>query len=165
MEFWVPRGGNRFHFVGGSRFVHGGAMPQELVIPVIRVRHIKQADKARQTQTRGVRVSVLGNNFKVTTRRRRFELIQTEAVGGRVKPVTLKVAIYAGDRPVSNSVTVSFDSPSSDMNAWQTAVNLTLEGRPFDDQGRYQLILRDADTGVEQVRHDITIDLSFDSDF
>ena len=28
MQFWVPKGANRFHFVGGSRFVHGGAMPQ-----------------------------------------------------------------------------------------------------------------------------------------
>ena len=24
MEFWVPKGANRFHFVGGSRFIHGG---------------------------------------------------------------------------------------------------------------------------------------------
>ena len=24
MEFWLPRGTNRFHFAGGSRFIHGG---------------------------------------------------------------------------------------------------------------------------------------------
>ncbi|MBL4859984.1 MAG: BREX-1 system phosphatase PglZ type A, partial [Acinetobacter sp.] len=24
-DFWIPKGANRFHFVGGSRFVHGGA--------------------------------------------------------------------------------------------------------------------------------------------
>ncbi len=26
-DFWIPKGANRFHFVGGSRFVHGGIMP------------------------------------------------------------------------------------------------------------------------------------------
>ena len=31
MEFWIPKGANLFHFVGGARFVHGGAMPQEIV--------------------------------------------------------------------------------------------------------------------------------------
>ncbi len=34
MEFWIPRGANRFHFTGGARFVHGGAMLQEIVVPV-----------------------------------------------------------------------------------------------------------------------------------
>jgi hypothetical protein len=30
LEFWIPKGINRFHFSGGARFVHGGAMPQEV---------------------------------------------------------------------------------------------------------------------------------------
>jgi hypothetical protein len=37
MDFWVP-GAARFHFAGGARFVHGSAMPQEIVIPVITLR-------------------------------------------------------------------------------------------------------------------------------
>ena len=38
MEFLDSRGVNRFHFVGGARFVHGGAMLQEIVVPVITVK-------------------------------------------------------------------------------------------------------------------------------
>jgi uncharacterized protein (TIGR02687 family) len=165
MEFWVPKGTNRFHFIGGSRFVHGGAMPQEVVVPVIRVHHVKEGRKAKQTQTRSVRVSVLGTNFKLTTHRQRFQLMQTEPVGGRVKPVTLKIAIYDGGTAVTNVETVSFDTPSNDMNDWKKAVSLTLEGRRYDRKRQYTLILRDADTGVEQARHDITIDLAFGNDF
>jgi hypothetical protein len=37
MEFWIPKGANRFHFTGGARFIHGGAMLQEIVVPVITV--------------------------------------------------------------------------------------------------------------------------------
>ncbi len=164
MELWIPKGANRFHFVGGSRFVHGGAMPQEIVVPVIRVRHVRDEEKAK-TKTRIVGVSVLGNNFKVTTNRHRFQLIQTEPVGERVKPLTLKVAIYDGDDPVTNVETVTFDSTSKDMNEWKKTVTLTLEGRRFDSKKVFQLILRDAETGVEEARFDVTIDLAFINDF
>lgn len=165
MEFWIPKGANRFHFVGGSRFVHGGAMPQEIVVPVIRVQHVKDTAKASKTKTHTVGVSVLGNNFKVTTNRHRFQLIQTEPVGERVKPVTLKIGLYDGDEPVTNLETLTFDSPSADMNQWQKAVSLTLEGRRFDSKRVYQLILRDSETGVEEARFDVIIDLAFSNDF
>ena len=51
------------------------------------------------------------------------------------------------------------------MNDWKKSVSLTLEGRRFDRKRLYKLMLRDADTGVEQARHDITIDLAFGNDF
>jgi len=165
MEFWVPKGANRFHFVGGSRFVHGGAMPQEILVPIIRVHHVKETGSAAKTRTRTVGVSVLGSNFKVTTNRCRFELIQTEPVGERVKPVTLKVAIYDGAQPVTNVETLTFDSPATDMNQWKKTVSLTLEGRRFDSKKVFQLILRDTETGVEEARFDVTIDLAFINDF
>jgi uncharacterized protein (TIGR02687 family) len=165
MELWVPKGANRFHFVGGSRFVHGGAMPQEIAVPVLRVHHVKGSGKAAKTKTRTVGVSVLGSNFKVTTNRHRFQLIQTEPVGERVKPLTLKVGIYDGDDPVTNVETLTFDSTSPDMNQWKKTVSLTLEGRHFDNRKVFQLILRDADTGVEEARLDVTIDLAFVNDF
>lgn len=165
MEFWVPKGANRFHFVGGSRFVHGGAMLQEIVVPVIRVQHFKEGGKAAKTKSRTVGVSVLGSNFKVTTNRHRFQLIQTEPVGERVKPVTLKVGIFDGEHPVTNVETLTFDSTSTDMNQWKKTLALTLEGRHFDSKKVYSLILRDAETGVEEARFDVTIDLAFINDF
>ena len=164
MEFWVPKGANRFHFIGGARFVHGGAMPQEIIVPLIRVRQLK-GKTADKTKTTTVGVSVLGSKFKVTTNRHRFKLIQTSAVSERVKPITLKVAIYEGEQPVTNVETLTFDSASRDMNEWQKTVNLTLESRAYDKQTAYQLVLRDAETGVDEARFDVTIDLAFTNDF
>jgi hypothetical protein len=59
MEFWIPKGANLFHFVGGARFVHGGAMPQEIVVPVVTVRHIR-GKSALETKIKPVTVQVLG---------------------------------------------------------------------------------------------------------
>ena len=54
------------------------------------VTHVKDKKASKDQDTRHVGVSVLGNNFKITTNRHRFQLIQTEPVGERVKPLTLK---------------------------------------------------------------------------
>ena len=50
MEFWIPRASNRFHFMGSKHFVHGGAMLQEIVVPIITVRHRKA--KRREVRQR-----------------------------------------------------------------------------------------------------------------
>lgn len=164
MEFWIPRSNNRFHFVGGARFVHGGAMLQEIVVPVIRV-HQTRGASAEKTRVKSVGVSVLGTNFKITTNRHVFNLIQTEAVSQRVKAVTLKVGVFEGSDPVSNVETVTFQNTSRDMNEWKRSVRLTLQSRSFDSKNEYWLILRDAETGVEAGRYDLTIDLAFNNDF
>ncbi|GHD99782.1 hypothetical protein U879_06030 [Defluviimonas sp. 20V17] len=164
MEFWVPRGTNRFHFIGGSRFVHGGAMPQEVIVPIIQVTQLK-GKSAAKTRTRHVGISVLGNNFKITTSRYRFRLIQTEATSERIKPLQAKIAICDGDEPVTNVETLSFESSSADMNEWRQEVWLTLASQTFEKKKLYNLIVRNAETGVEEARMDVTIDLAFDNDF
>jgi hypothetical protein len=80
MDFWVPRGAARFHFAGGARFVHGSAMPQEIVIPVITLRESEN----ESAKTRAVEFSLLGSSNKVVTNKQRFEFIQTEPVSERV---------------------------------------------------------------------------------
>ena len=115
MEFWIPKGANRFHFTGGARFIHGGAMPQEIVVPVVTVRHIK-GKSVEETKTKHVAVHVLGMNHRITTSRHRFELIQMEPVSDRVKPITLKVAIFEGEEPVTSIESVTFDSASGNMD-------------------------------------------------
>ncbi len=58
------QGANRFHFVGGARFVHGGAMPQEIVVPVVRVQHVKGKKGEEDQDQAGDGVSVLGSNTR-----------------------------------------------------------------------------------------------------
>jgi uncharacterized protein (TIGR02687 family) len=164
MEFWIPKGANRFHFGGGARFIHGGAMPQEIVVPVITVRHVR-GKSAQETKTRPVMVQVLGSSHRITTARHRFQLIQMEPVSERVKPVTLKVAVYEGEDPVTNIETVTFDSASGNMDERKKWVPLVLQERQYNKTTPYRLVLRDAETGVEQLGVEIVIDRAFTDDF
>ena len=165
-EFLVPKGIQRFHLVGGARFFHGGASLQEVVVPVITVRH-KKGGAASKTQTRHVQVHVLGSSHKITAARHRFELIQTDPVSERVKAITLKIAIYeAGETtPLSNVQNLTFDSDSDNLDQRKKQVLLTISHAAYNKQANYRLVLLDADSGIEHESIPVTIERAFTDDF
>lgn len=164
MEFWIPRGANRFHFTGGARYVHGGAMLQEIVVPVVTVRHVK-GKTVGATKTKRVTVHILGVNQKITTSRHRFELIQMEPVSDRVKAITLKIAVYDGNDPITNIESLTFESSSDNIEERKKSVTLVLQDRQYDKKAKYRLVLRDAESGVEHESIDVIIDRAFSDDF
>ncbi len=164
MDFWVPKGASRFHFAGGARFVHGSAMPQEIVVPLITVRE-SEADHAK---TRFVSISLLGASNKVVTSTQRFEFIQTDAVSERVLPRSVVVSLrdgQEGDRPISDEQSLTFDSTSQLLDERKRSVFLTVLAGAHDPHKRYDLIMRDAATKVEVLRLPIKVNLAFGNDF
>ncbi len=161
VDFMVPKGAGRFHFVGGARFVHGSAMPQEIVVPVITV---KEGD-ADKTRTKTVDVSLLGSSNRIVTNKQRFEFIQTEAVSDRVLPVTLLFTIRDGDQPVSDEQAVTFDSSSPMLDERKRSTILTIQAGSYDRNKDYFLVARDAKTKAEAWRTPMRIDLAFTNDF
>jgi uncharacterized protein (TIGR02687 family) len=167
MQFWVPKGINRFHFVGGSRFIHGGAMPQEICVPLIKVNYTRGEGKGRErTRVTKVGLAPLFHTTRITTSRHRFTIIQTEPVSARVQPVTVRVALYDGEQQISNAEVVSFDSTSKDMELWKKEIWLTLAGQSFNPQKSYTLIVRDVEDSLDRIPpHPVNISLAFENDF
>ena len=165
MQFWIPKGNNRFHFTGGARFVHGGAMLQEIVVPVIEVKHLKSKGSREKTRSKQVMVQVLGRNHKITAAKHRFKILQMEPVGERARALTLKIAVYEEDQPVTTIESITFDSTSIDLDQRQKSVILTLQDRKYDKNVRYRLILRNAVTDIELESLDVTIDRAIIDDF
>lgn len=161
LDFLVPKGAGRFHFVGGARFVHGSAMPQEIVVPVIVVRE----SETEKTKIRQVEVSLLGSSNKVVTNKQRFEFIQTEAVSERVLPVTLLMSIRDGELSISDEQTLTFDSTSPMLDERKRSLMLTLAAGNYDRAKDYFLVARDAKTKAEAWRSPLRIDLAFSNDF
>jgi uncharacterized protein (TIGR02687 family) len=167
MQFWVPKGINRFHFVGGSRFVHGGAMPQEICVPLLRVNYARGEGKGRdRTRVTKVGLAPLFHATRITTSRHRFTITQTEAVSSRVQPVTARIALFDGDQQISNAEVVTFDSTASDMNLWKKDVWLTLAHHSFNSSKTYHLIVRNTEDQLDIFPpHPVTISLAFENDF
>jgi uncharacterized protein (TIGR02687 family) len=161
IDFWVPKGAARFHFAGGARFVHGSAMPQEIVVPVIAVKE-SESEKAK---TKAVEVSLLGSSNKVVTNKQRFELIQNEAVSERVLSVTLALSLRDGETLISDEQMVTFDSPSQLLDERKKSVILTIASGTYDRNKDYYLVVRDVKTKAEAWRVAVKVDLAFSNDF
>lgn len=110
LEVQLPKSIHRLKLPGaGSRFVHGGASLQEVVVPVLTV------NKKRKSDTRPVNVEVLPETDKITTGQLVVKLFQSEPVSEKVQPRTLRAGIYVGETLISNQPELIFDQPSDDQ--------------------------------------------------
>ncbi len=109
LEVQIPKSIHRLRLAGsGSRFVHGGATLQEIVVPVLAV------NKKRKSDTRLVNVEVWPESDKITTGQVVVRLFQTEPVSDKVQPRTLRAGLYVGGTLISNLVDLTFDQTSAD---------------------------------------------------
>ena len=161
LDYWVPKGASRFHFAGGARFVHGSAMPQEVVVPLVTVR----VSDSEDTKTRPVSISLLGSTNKVVTNTQRFEFIQTDAATERVLARNVVVSLRDGETLISDEQTLTFDSTSQLLDERKRSVFLTILSGNYESHKRYDLVMRDAVTKVEVLRQPVQIDLAFGNDF
>ncbi len=164
MMFWLPKGTNRFNFVGGAKFFHGGAMLQEITIPVVTISEMKGIHREK-SQVRVVGVALLGSVKKIVTNIPRFDFIQTDAVSQRMKPRTLKISLRDGNDLISNEETITFDSSSSSMDERKKTIRLPLKSGPFNNKKEYSLVLRNAEDETEYERLPLMIDIAFANDF
>ena len=58
-----------------------------------------------------------------------------------------------------------FDSASSNLDERKKWLRLTLKDLSYDKKKPYRLILRDAETGIEQLNVEVIIDRAFTDDF
>lgn len=161
LDFWVPKGATRFHFSGGAKFVHGSAMPQEIIVPILTIK-VSESDKAKVEHV-GIAPMLLSN--KIVSNISRFEFVQTGPVSAKVLPRTVSISVRDGDTIISNEQVVTFDSSADKLDELKKSVMLTLQAGDYDARKDYFLILRDVDSKVEVFRHALKIDLALANDF
>lgn len=164
-EFMLPKGAQRFHFVGGAKFVHGGAMLQEICVPVIRVREL-QKKQAANNQKLPVDVVSATQSIKIVNNIDKVKFIQTDPVGGQ--RIARQVDVYIVDSngtEVSSKETINFDSTSAEMEKRTREARLKLIGSDFDRNASYLLILENVATKTRYSQYSVTIDLAFQDDF
>jgi uncharacterized protein (TIGR02687 family) len=164
-EFIVPRGSNRFNFVGGAKFIHGGIMPQEICVPVM---HVRELDIKAQTKHSKEPVGVvpLNSPIKIVANIDKLEFLQTDPVGEKHKPRQLELFIEdPNGQKVSSIEKVSFDSTSEDMSERKRTIQIALNGTGFDRAIPYRLVLWRPDEKDVYASHSVVIDLAFEDDF
>lgn len=121
LDVQVPKSIHRLRLPGaGSRFVHGGAALQEIVVPVLAI------NKKRKSDVRRVSVKIMPESDKITTGQLVVKLFQDEPVGEKVHPLMLRAALYVGETLISNHALLTFDQESADQRDRYQNANLLL---------------------------------------
>lgn len=96
----IPKGIQRLRLQGsGSRFVHGGASLQEVVVPVIKI------NKKRQSDTSSVDVDILRSGSTViSSGQLAVTLYQSEPAADKVQARSLRVGIYTQSKQLISDV-------------------------------------------------------------
>ena len=138
VEVQIPKSINRLRLKGsGSRFVHGGASLQEVVIPVLKI------NKKRQSDVTAVEVDILrGASSVITSGQLAVTIYQAGPVTDKIQPRVLRAGIYteAGDL-ISDSHDLTFDLSSDNPRERELQVRFVLT-RKADEANGQEVILR-----------------------
>ena len=148
VQVQIPKSIKRLRLKGsGSRFVHGGATLQEVVIPVISINKKRQSDVGR------VAVDLIGGGGKtITTGQLAVVLYQAEPVTDKQQPRKLRVGIYAlSGELISDAHDVTFDFVSDNPRERELPLRFILS-RKADDFNNQQVELR-LDEPVDDTTH------------
>ncbi|MHB1563770.1 MAG: BREX-1 system phosphatase PglZ type A [Leptospirillum sp.] len=138
VEVQIPKSINRLRLKGsGSRFVHGGASLQEVVIPVLKI------NKKRQSDVTAVEVDILrGASSVITSGQLAVTMYQAGPVTDKIQPRVLRAGIYteAGDL-ISDRHDLTFDLSSDNPRGRELQVRFVLT-RKADEANGQEVILR-----------------------
>lgn len=137
-ELLITKSINRLRQQGtGSRYVHGGAALQEVVIPVIRI------NKKRSSDLETVNVDILRSPSSViSTGQLSVALYQDQPVSAKVQPRTLRAGIYTQTGElISDRHELTFDLTSDNPREREVTVRFVLS-RKADQANEQEVFLK-----------------------
>ena len=150
---------------GGSlNFVHGGISLQELVVPLIEYRYLRndskeyKKNKARY-DTKPVTLSLLSSSRKISNMMFSLTFYQKEAVAGNFQAAVY--ALYFTDsngKAVSDTVRLIADKTSDHAEERTFRVGFHLKSLKYDSKENYYLVIADKE-GLSLSREEFSIDI------
>ena len=138
MEIQIPKSINRLRLKGsGSRYVHGGASLQEIVLPVITI------NKKMQSNISMVDVDILkGSSSIITSGQLSVSFYQVQPVDDKIQPRKLKAGIYTqSGELVSDSHEILFNIKSENPRDREIQKRFVL-AKNADNANNQEVILK-----------------------
>ncbi len=148
IEMLIPKSINRLRVRGaGSRYVHGGASLQEIVIPILKI------NKKRESDVRYVNVDILRSGSSIITAGQlSVNFYQTEPTTEKVHPRRLRAGIYTQDGVlISDRHEILFDLTSDNPRDREMSVRFILTQKA--DEANDQEVLLRLEEQVEGTAH------------
>lgn len=131
IDIQIPKSIHRIPRPGaGTRYVHGGASLQEIVVPVVTV------NKKRKSDIRRVNVDLMPETDKITTGQLAVKLLQREPVTDKIQTRQVRLGLFVGDTLISDQPILTFDSSAEDQRQRYQSTTLYLNQDADDFNNR-----------------------------
>ena len=162
----TPKGASRFKVQGsGANYVHGGAMLQEIVVPVIRFKNDRSTSSVNDI--RKVKISLTSMNRKITNIITYLEFFQDEKIQDKV--ISKRVKCYFEDEignRISNENIIIGDSRSENPLDRNYREKFVLKSMAYDKTKQYFLVIQDdEDANGDYERIPFNIDIAIVDEF
>ncbi|WP_155286675.1 BREX-1 system phosphatase PglZ type A [Lacticaseibacillus zhaodongensis] len=161
---WVsyPTSGRIFRAPGaGQNYVHGGASPQEMIVPVLQI-------KAQLGKSQAVPVEltdVTAGARRITSREVVVRLNQVQAISDKVTAADYTAVFTdAQGTPISGTVQLRIDSREADPKNRIFTTRFTLTDQQFVNQATYYLVLTNLSNNTE-TKYPYTMDMMIGGGF
>lgn len=162
----TPKGTSRFKVQGaGANYVHGGAMPQEIIVPVIKFKNDRSTSSVNDI--RKVKITLTSITRKITNIITYLEFFQDEMIQDKV--LSKKVKCYFEDEEgnrISNENVIIGDSRSENPKERSYREKFVLKSMPYDKTKQYFLVIEDyEDPNGDYDRIPFNIDIAIVDEF
>lgn len=160
---WISlaKGMSVFKCGGGMNYVHGGASPQEMIVPCVFVKTQKG-----KVETEDVKFNLITDIRKVTNLKLKLDFYQEQPISDVVKAATYRIRFESdAGEVISNEVLYTADSSSQKPGERMVSLHFDIKKKAYGSDHRYFLKVLKEETGAEVQSRQVIMDLPFTDDF
>lgn len=146
---------------GGANYVHGGSSPQEMLVPVLEFKM-----ERGHMETKNAEIALVSIVHKITNLITSMDFIQADAVSDTVKAAKYRIFFLSEDNEkISNENSYVADSREENAQKRIFRMRFTFKNKKYDKDKQYYLVVYDEESGLEQWRQPVIMDIAFADDF
>lgn len=146
---------------GGANYVHGGSSPQEMLVPVLEFKM-----ERGHMETKNAEIALVSIVHKITNLITSMDFIQSDAVSDTVKTAKYRIFFLSEDNEkISNENSYVADSREENAQKRIFRMRFTFKNKKYDKDKQYYLVVYDEESGLEQWRQPVIMDIAFADDF
>ena len=145
----------------GSNYIHGGILPQEILVPVIDFKSNRNIEEAQK-----VEITYSGLSSKITNAITYLDFVQNNKVDENKKECRylLHFEDENGER-ISNECVIIANYENTDVKDRFFREKFVFKNISYDKEKNYYLVITDEETGIESSRVRFTIDIAITNNF
>ena len=158
----IPKGNIIFARQGtGINYVHGGILPQEIIIPVIDFKSTRTSDGSKK-----VGITYSGLSTKITNAITYLEFLQDNNIDENNKPCRYLLHFEDEDGVrISDECTIIANYENTEVKDRFFREKFVFKNKAYDKNKPYYLVIIDEETGIEHTRIKFYIDIAIVNNF